>query len=186
VRWLRIAVVLVALVLIGAVATLWRRTPRAAPRVSEGTTLLGGDKSASPSTRPAETGARPRTIVSFSAPAPGSGQPPLAPQPRYRPRDSREWQGMLVDESYEVLCKDFCGLALACVSGVCRACTSDTDCGRHESCVLDHCLDSSRVSCRSYRDCGPQSLCVLSGLSPDPRGNAELRSFCSSEGAADP
>jgi hypothetical protein len=89
---------------------------------------------------------------------------------------------MLVDESDAVGCDGFCGMALACVKGVCGACNSDADCLRDEVCVLDHCLRSSGVSCRSYEDCGPQSLCVLSGMSADARGNSEMRSYCSNSG----
>lgn len=184
-RRLWVAAGLGGLVLVGAVTYLRSEPPTSPPRLPDRATATGNTERVLPVAPSAELTAPRRGFIRGGEGVEDSARH-RAPQPRYRPRDPREWQGMLVDVSYQVVCKDFCGLALACVAGVCGACTSDTDCGRRESCVLDHCLDTSRVSCRSYRDCGSGSVCMLSGLSPDPRGNAELRSFCSSEGAASP
>jgi hypothetical protein len=71
-----------------------------------------------------------------------------------------------------------CGLARACIDGVCNACRMDSDCEAEEACVLDHCLRRNLVSCRSRRNCHPGETCVLSGFSADLRGNREMYSKC--------
>jgi hypothetical protein len=100
--------------------------------------------------------------------------------PQYHPRDSAEWQGMLVDLSMQANCESSmqCGLAMACRSGRCGPCTRDSECGEGEGCVLDHCLLQAAIGCRSRSGCGAHELCVLSGYSADPRSNAELTSRC--------
>ena len=95
------------------------------------------------------------------------------------PRDSHEWQGMLVDVSIAIGCfkADQCGLALACREGVCGPCTADDQCSNGESCVLDHCVLSENVACTTYSDCG-DGLCVLNGYSATPRGNDDMEAYC--------
>jgi hypothetical protein len=90
---------------------------------------------------------------------------------------------MLVDttEVMDCLTPDGCGLALACISGKCRACTKDSDCAAGEACALDHCLRAGNVECRSRWDCGDgESLCVLSGYEATPRANETMKAHCMS------
>ena len=87
---------------------------------------------------------------------------------------------MLVDVSLRIACEDFCGMALACVEGICSPCTDDAQCLAGELCVLDHCLVEELVGCRSYRDCGEDQLCILSGYTGGtPRANEDMRAYCS-------
>jgi hypothetical protein len=105
---------------------------------------------------------------------------PARPEPRYQQRPPGEWDGMLVNLAVTPPCEvgSPCGLARACIKGVCTACVTDGDCLRGESCVLDHCVLSDRVGCRSSKDCENSVHCVLSGYSPDPRSNGTMRSHC--------
>jgi len=110
---------------------------------------------------------------------------PEAPKPQYHPRDPLEWDGMPVD-LIGPYCEEsaFCGLALACVQQMCGACTADEDCAPGEGCVVEHCLKTELIGCRSYRDCGAE-LCLLSGFTGGtPRGNEDMRSYCSNKGGA--
>lgn len=105
--------------------------------------------------------------------------PGVKPPPTYLPRDLNEWQGMLVDLSFQPDCTQAtdCGWARACVAGHCSACSKDSECGADEACVLDHCVLRSQASCRSHKDCAGQ-LCILTGFSSDGRNNAEMRAVC--------
>jgi hypothetical protein len=100
--------------------------------------------------------------------------------PRYQPRDPEEWQGMLVDLNVSAECElsARCGWALACIGGHCLPCVTDQNCAIGEVCVLDHCLLQRNVTCRRRRDCDGGATCMLTGLSPDPRNNADMRSVC--------
>lgn len=101
-------------------------------------------------------------------------------EPAFRERDSREWQGMLVRLDQRALCDTSirCGLAAACISGLCGPCENDEQCGAGEVCVLDHCLLRANVGCRGRRECAASESCVMSGYSPDARGNLKLKSRC--------
>ena len=113
------------------------------------------------------------------------------PPPRLAPEATRQvsaptrsqdqWQGMRVDADVQPPCgrSAHCGLARACIDGRCVACRRDGDCEAGEFCVLEHCVQEPATGCRTRQECrGPDELCILSGYSSDPRGNAELRSFC--------
>ena len=104
----------------------------------------------------------------------------LADGPVLHPRDPMEWQGRRVDVSRRAVCRDAttCGLALACLEGLCGPCTTDADCASGESCVLDHCLLPRLVSCRSRIDCHG-GYCVLQDEGEaNARGNQGLRAVC--------
>ena len=99
-------------------------------------------------------------------------------------RSAQEWQGMLVSKDTHPLCdtSERCGLALACRNWQCGPCGRDAHCAAGEICVLDRCLLAANVGCRSSRDCnGEKNLCMLTELSPEARGNRNLRSLCFSE-----
>lgn len=104
----------------------------------------------------------------------------VLPEPKLHPRAESEWQGMLVDTSLQAICEgeNSCGLAMACVDNRCGPCSSDSQCGAGEVCVLDHCLVAEQSTCRTASDCGTGELCVLNGYSNDPRGNQQTRSYC--------
>lgn len=108
----------------------------------------------------------------------------------YHPRDPNEWQGMLVDICLRAQCdvSERCGLAAACLDdGMCGPCATDDQCGAGEVCVLDYCLLPENVSCRSYRECASGALCILSGITGGtPRGNEDMRAYCSSGSGATP
>jgi hypothetical protein len=112
--------------------------------------------------------------------SPESSQRPPPRTPSYKARPQGEWQGMLVDLAVQPPCLDSspCGLARACIQGVCTACSVDSDCAAGESCVLDHCVKNERVQCRSTKDCSDEGTCILSGYSSDPRGNSDMSSRC--------
>jgi hypothetical protein len=105
----------------------------------------------------------------------------LLPPPVYVARAPDEWQGALVNENLQIPCQTSatCGLALACIDGICSACTADSECLLGERCAMQHCVLSQNFSCGSRRDCAANELCELSPLSPGPRGNANTRSHCS-------
>lgn len=111
--------------------------------------------------------------------------PGSAPPPVYHPRDPNEWQGMLVDVSaLPIFCRtpSDCGAALGCFGkNGCGPCAVDRDCGSGEACVLDRCVLNYNVWCRSYRDCSGGVKCMLTGLSDDPRGNAEMQAVCADQ-----
>jgi hypothetical protein len=80
-------------------------------------------------------------------------------------------------------------MARACVDGRCVGCREDGDCLAGEMCVLDHCIRDENVGCLSRHDCaeGAEATCVLSGItSLDPRGNADMRSYCSATNGPSP
>ena len=114
----------------------------------------------------------------------GVGSPPPPPSVvstvAARPQD--EWQGMPVDLSTQAECEGAtsCGLAMACLGPRCGPCARDSQCGDGEACVLQHCVRASLVACRSKRDCN-QGYCILSGYSDGPRGNEDMRAFCSTD-----
>ena len=120
---------------------------------------------------------------------------PAPPDPHFAvpaaslvPRDPSEWQGMLVDRAVAPPCSQSsdCGMARACIDHQCVNCKRDEDCARSETCVLDHCLQSSMVSCRSWSDCQPAQKCVLSGYSYDLRGNSTMTARCVGPGTPMP
>lgn len=94
--------------------------------------------------------------------------------------DSEE---MPVQEKLRVACHPDigCGLALACVGGFCGACTTNDQCMSGEECVLERCLLEELVGCVTDQDCDAGEVCLLSGVSPGPRGNQDLHSYCMSE-----
>jgi hypothetical protein len=95
-------------------------------------------------------------------------------------RPDAEWQGLRVCPPYPP-CEEsaYCGLALACISGECRACTSDEQCAPGEGCVLDHCLLQEQIMCRGRNDCKTGELCALSGYTGgSARSNEDMRSYC--------
>jgi hypothetical protein len=102
------------------------------------------------------------------------------------PRDTSEWQGMLVNTAQPAACDvtSRCGLALSCRQGRCLPCRVDSDCSSSEGCALDHCVRSERLHCRSRRECGADALCVLTGYSADVRNNATMSAHCSSNNGA--
>jgi len=110
------------------------------------------------------------------------------PQPRntgqrlvFAPRDPEEWQGMLVNTTFQALCdrSSSCGLAMACLEGRCGPCSGDRNCERGERCVLQHCIPTEQAVCASRADCPAGEVCMLSGVSDDPRGNRSMKSYCS-------
>ena len=131
------------------------------------------------------------TLADNSAKAPDSPPsaasaptPIFAHTPQYRPRPESEWQGMPVDETIRVPCRQsgICSMALACLSdGRCGACSADSDCAGGEKCVLDRCLLQDLVKCTTASDCPEGELCVLTGLGGGDKNNKGLRSLCSGE-----
>jgi hypothetical protein len=112
---------------------------------------------------------------------PGSSQPAAA----FFPRDPGEWQGMLIDSSVQPPCElsEYCGLARACVDGLCTRCTADSQCAQGEGCVLDHCVRQELIGCQRAADCGSGGLCLLSGYTGGTaRGNEDMRAYCSGNG----
>jgi hypothetical protein len=104
---------------------------------------------------------------------------PFGP-PNWAPRPAEEWQGMLVNLNITPPCNSStdCGLARACLQGVCMPCDADADCGSGEACVLQHCIQQESVECRRAADCDSDSKCVLSEYSNQPRGNEDVRAYC--------
>lgn len=100
--------------------------------------------------------------------------------PRFHPRPSDEWQGMLVDLDAQPPCEESgdCGLARACLNERCGPCTRDEQCAPGELCALDHCVRQDLATCRTRRDCAAGILCILSGYSADPRANEQMRAYC--------
>lgn len=105
----------------------------------------------------------------------------IAPPPRYHPRDPNEWQGQLINLDIHPECdtSSRCGLALACIKGLCGPCSEDAQCAQGEVCVLDQCLLSSNAKCRRRSDCPADEYCQLTGLSTDVRSNADMKALCS-------
>ncbi len=116
------------------------------------------------------------------APAPAAEEkPPEVLRPRLHPRDPKEWQGMLVDVAHPQWCEQTqqCGMALTCRNSQCLPCSSASDCGSGEDCVLDHCVKQDKVECRRNAECGgPSKACILSGYSAGPRGNETMKAYC--------
>ena len=160
-----------------------------------GAWLLGGE-TPEPAEQVAPPPPRPRPWTPSAAPTAAAPAPKAAPvlaaavfederevalgRPVYHPRDPEEWQGMRVDLSLTPLCEDseHCGLARACLDGRCVACTTDSDCGGEEACVLEHCVQATRMGCRSRRDCPSGERCVLTGYGTGVRGNEGMASTC--------
>lgn len=99
----------------------------------------------------------------------------------FAPRDPEEWQGMLVNTTFQALCdrSSTCGLAMACLEGRCGPCSGDRDCEGGERCVLQHCVPTDQAICASRADCPAGEVCMLSGCSDDRRGNRSMKSYCS-------
>jgi hypothetical protein len=105
-------------------------------------------------------------------------------RPRYHQRNPDEWQGMRIDLELMPPCETSsqCGLARACVNGLCGPCSRSDECAQGEVCVLDHCVVSALAECRSKSNCASDTKCILSGYTPDLRGNAGLKAFCLTAG----
>lgn len=124
-----------------------------------------------------DTPAGPHDEAAAARPTPGAG-PAIA----FAPRDAAEWQGMLVNTTFQASCDTSarCGLAMACsATGRCGPCTRDADCATGEACAMQHCVPAAAVACKSRVDCPAGELCMLTGYSEDPRGNGDLRAYCS-------
>ena len=136
-----------------------------------------------PPTAPTRSHYRPALPSDAPAPAPGRdpARPGAGPSLEHAPRDPAEWQGMLVNTTFQALCdtSSRCGLAMACDAGRCGACARDSDCATGEVCSLQHCVLSSLAACRSRADCPTGELCLLTGYASDPRGNGDMRAYCS-------
>jgi hypothetical protein len=106
----------------------------------------------------------------------------------YHPRPEGEWQGMRERIDQQAICdgEASCGLALACIDGLCGPCLADSDCAAGEACALDHCVLETNLGCRSYTDCEEGSLCLLSGYSSGYRGNHDMRAYCLSPNGGTP
>jgi len=106
--------------------------------------------------------------------------PSYQPELDFFPRRQGEWQGWLVNLGIRAPCSDhnICGLALACVSGLCGPCTEDWQCEDGEVCALDHCLRSGKAGCRSRDDCRAGEICLMNGAMLGLRGNAEVHTNC--------
>lgn len=95
-------------------------------------------------------------------------------------RAADEWQGMRQDDAVAFQCgsTEHCGLARACIDGLCVGCSADAECLSSEACVLDHCVPQANVECTSRRECGVDELCMLTGYSTGPRNNDAMRAIC--------
>jgi hypothetical protein len=130
-------------------------------------------------------------IPAFRPAASASGSPAGAPSPamsaaqlatappRFQTRAPGEWDGMQINLNVTPPCDTsaICGLARACVGGVCSGCKRDDDCVRGENCVLDHCVKNELIECRGTKDC-TAGVCILSGYSSTPRGNDGMKAYC--------
>jgi hypothetical protein len=126
---------------------------------------------------------RPPPVLDCSDPAAANGGVCVTAEPVPddcvdRPAD--EWQGNRVCGPYPPCERsDHCGIALACLAGLCRACTQDEDCAAGEGCALDHCMPTQQIACRTRRECADGSLCILSGITGGTaRGNEDMRAYC--------
>lgn len=110
-----------------------------------------------------------------------SERPGIGPAIELAPRDASEWQGMLVNATFQASCdtSSRCGLAMACDAGRCGACSADAQCGTGEVCSMQHCVLASNAACRARGECPAGELCMLTGYSDDARGNGEMRAYCS-------
>lgn len=90
---------------------------------------------------------------------------------------------MMVDEEIAPPCESSttCGLARACVRGVCLGCVSDGECLDGERCVLQHCVRAENVHCRSKTECPDGEVCLLTEYAATPRGNESIISACTTE-----
>jgi hypothetical protein len=108
--------------------------------------------------------------VNMTSTAPAVGKAPVVcHDDRYEERPPAEWQGMPIDRTITPPCEssERCGLARACINGVCTACHADSDCAAPEACVLGHCVLQTLLHCHSRSECCSDELCVLSGYSSD-------------------
>ena len=110
-----------------------------------------------------------------------SDRPGVGPAIELAPRVESEWQGMLVNTTFQASCdtSSRCGLAMACQAGRCGACTQDAQCGAGEVCSMQHCVIASNAACRARAECPIGELCMLTGYADDARGNGEMRAYCS-------
>jgi hypothetical protein len=183
------------------------RLRRAAPVALVGVLAAAGwlagaatrDRPASAAALPA-AGPAAGPAVAARAASPRPDLPSLAPAGAavaaadlLHPRPAHEWQGMRVDLSQRQYCEasSYCGFALACLDDQrCGPCQRDDQCAAGEVCVLDHCVKAANAGCRTRAECGgtgDDAMCVLSGLTGgEPRGNAEMRSFCRSSSGGTP
>lgn len=99
------------------------------------------------------------------------------------PRGKDEWPGLRIkpeDPKPPCIESSRCGLARACLNGKCIGCSLDHDCAESEVCVLQHCVLEENTKCTSRSQCGKDEYCVLSGYSSDARGNENMLAFCQS------
>lgn len=183
------AAIAAALIIGGAAGLLWRSAAGHGPEAPEVERLIEPTRPHAMRPRMDPPAGPAPMLAASEAAEPDEGAPrnPLmdAPRDELHPRDPDEWQGMLVNTAVQQYCEatDFCGLALSCSPEQrCGPCTEDSQCASGEACVLDHCVIAENVTCRTRSDCahlGDDALCLLSGLTGgDPRGNADMRSFC--------
>lgn len=122
------------------------------------------------------------TLVSIERSQPVADAPSPDPMgvPRWYPRPTEEWQGMLVNLNITPPCDSSatCGLGRACILSKCMPCELDEQCASGEVCVLEHCLHKEFAACRRAAECQSHSKCVLSGYSSGPRGTEDTHSDC--------
>lgn len=148
--------------------------------VSEGVDGTTPASSSSPLPRKAAHQARPKLT-----PTPASPTFPSSPAATASVRFERaqhEWQGMIPESNEVWLCPENavgCGMARACVEGLCTPCVADDECLGAELCVLGVCMREELVGCRSAADCRADQVCMLSGFTAlDARSNRDLKSQC--------
>lgn len=108
-------------------------------------------------------------------------RPGAGPAIAYAPREPAEWQGMLVNTTFQARCdtSSRCGLAMACHTDQCGPCSNDSECANGEACSMQHCVVASLAACRTRADCPAAELCMLTGYASDARGNLDMRAYCS-------
>jgi hypothetical protein len=122
-----------------------------------------------------------RSVVTRGAGGRDPARPGVGPAIAYAPRDPSEWQGMLVNTTFQALCdtSSRCGLAMACHAGRCGPCASDAECAAGEVCAMQHCVSAPLATCRGRADCPSGELCMLTGYADDARGNGGMHAYCS-------
>jgi hypothetical protein len=130
---------------------------------------------------PAADGAADPTGVSRGLEGRDPTRPGVGPPIAYASRDPSEWQGMLVNTTFQARCdvSSRCGLAMACHTGHCGPCSNDSECAAGEMCSMQHCVIAPLAACRTRADCAAGELCMLTGYASDARGNASMRAYCS-------
>jgi hypothetical protein len=110
------------------------------------------------------------------------GKRMLKPVLEFHPRAADEFQGRRISLDGAICERSAtCGMAKACIDGMCGPCSEDSDCEIGEVCVLQNCLLRENVSCRFRAECPDpeQQLCIFNeDDSPGARANSTLRAFC--------